>query len=127
MFLISPTFLTHTTDIDVAFDASVALSILVFTINSYVVLFIICTPMDRYRIIVFSVVAALGLGVGIADFFWRRDTGHGELISVPWNGLSVQFIPILILSVGLSLGIFLLLRHLLKKVNKKVSGTEEKQ
>ena len=91
----------------------IAISIIAFSAFSYVTLFVICRPFNKYRSIVFGMSLALGLIVFVVDFFVRVPPGEGVILRFMWGGFAWSF-PLALLSVlAIAIGVYALSYFLL--------------
>ena len=120
VYMINPTLVSHL-PANETFAVTVTLSVLIFTINSFVVLFSICLPPNKYRLAVFITMFALGTTLVLGDFFWRNETGHGAIVSIYWEGIAPLFIIFLFLGVFIAAGINFGLQKLIEAFRKYIN------
>ncbi len=82
-----PSSYTWADNPDSWFAVAKTLSVCCFTLMSFVVLLRVSLPPNKYRIVVFSIFLALGLGVFAWDFGVR-----GALLALEWDGLNGGFL-----------------------------------
>ena len=107
VFLFAPGLLSETGDVNVAFSTATTVSVLVFTINSFVILFATCLPKDKYRLIVFSGVLVVGVAVMAIDFGVKNPAGIGPLLAINWMGLTPHCLWVLPISIALFVALFI--------------------
>lgn len=95
-------------------------SVIVFTLVSYVVLFRVCWPFTTYRALVFVLMAAAGSVTFGIDYF----VAHGNILALSWDGLSPYFFLVVLviglIAVGVYIGVELLIKRLTKKEKTEI-------
>ena len=95
---------------DEAFRVAVTMSVLLFTVISYAVLFRVCYPFTKYRFVVF-ILSLIG-GVGLFGI----DARHGQrLISISYSGLTWGFSIVLACIAIVCVAIYFVIDYLIRK------------
>lgn len=69
----------------------VTMATLAFTLFSFLTLFEICRPFNKYRLVVFGGSIALASVILLLDFFLRDPEGKGIILHILWKGFSWGF------------------------------------
>ena len=126
VFLFGPGLLSDIGDINTAFSMATTISVLTFTINSFVILFATCLPKNRYRLIVFGGVFVLGAAVLFTDFGAKNELGVGPLLAINWIGLTPHCLWILPVSIAIFVVLFILSNEFVKYL-RGFKGGENKE
>lgn len=106
---------------DPAFKVACCMSVIAFTLLSYAVLFRICIPFTKYRLVVFLGSLALGAIIVISDAF-----NGGKITALSYEGINWGF-PIALTAVSLiSIGTYYLLDYLILRSKGQTEESEEK-
>ena len=106
---------------DPAFKVACCMSVIAFTLLSYAVLFRICIPFTKYRLVVFLGSLALGAIIVISDAF-----NGGKITALSYEGINWGF-PIALTAVSLiSIGTYYLLDYLILRPKGQTEESEEK-
>ena len=98
------------------------MSVIAFTLLSYAVLFRVCIPFTKYRLIVFLGSLALGAIIVISDAF-----NGGRITALSYEGINWGF-PIALTVVSLiSIGTYYLLDYLILRSKGEGEETDDKQ
>ena len=103
------------------FDVTISLCIICFSVFSYVGLFRICMPMNKYRAIVFGASFAIGLSLFAVDYFTQYPDGEGRLFHFMWGGFSWTYPLMMFGSIALAIGGYFLITLLVRYIEKKKS------
>lgn len=93
VYLICPNAFTSSTNPDFYWMATCTCAVVSFTLISFVSLFIICVPLNRYRTILFVALSILGIlifGCDIGLYFTRGKT-FSPILALSWGNLSWGF------------------------------------
>lgn len=114
VLLVFPRWLTLDAEPGHAYNVTIALCITSFTLFSYVALFRLCQPLNKYRTTVFLGGLTFAIVIFLIDFFCRNERGEGVLLHFSWLGFYWSY-PILLFSiVGIATGVYLLLRYFIE-------------
>ena len=104
LYKLWPASYSYETDPNMLFEIAVTLAAMNFTAVSFLVLFRVCLPLDRYRTTVFASVVAVGVGIFVADFFLR-----GKLLDLCWDGFKWSFVIVSLILIGLCAAFYYLI------------------
>ncbi|MDY0345853.1 MAG: HAD-IC family P-type ATPase [Bacilli bacterium] len=97
-------------------EAAQVMAILTFTVASYFILAKICSPLDKYRLILFLSMAGIGVAAFIFDFFLRS----WGILKINYEVLSSTHILLLFVLIAVALPFYLFISKLTSKiVNRK--------
>ena len=108
-------FISAPGDAESILELTKTLSVVMFTLFSYIVLVWVCLPINAYRGVVFGGAVALGAGVLAFDFFAAK----GKLLGINWQGFNYGFIVTLIVSLIIVGAIYFALNYLLRAISPK--------
>lgn len=108
-------FVSSPGDAESILELTKTLSVVMFTLFSYIVLVWVCLPINAYRGVVFGGAMALGAGVLAFDFFAAK----GKLLGINWQGFNYGFIVTLIVSMIIVGAIYFALNYLLRAISPK--------
>jgi len=100
------------------FSVMVILSVISFTVVSFVVLFRICLPLNRYRSILFVSMMGFGVLFFVLDALFPRL----HLLNLSWANLSWSFSLVVIAIVAICTGFYFLVDWGIRKIAQKTSG-----
>lgn len=127
IILISPSLISTSNDFYSYLEVAKTCSVVIFTLMSYFVLFRICVPFNKYRILLFSVLLGVGIGVFSLDYLLRdlNKTVNSPLLALNWNNISYGFWIVVVLSCLLVGVVYFLLYSSLVKFIKKIGGVKD--
>ncbi len=126
IYLINPSFFASSPEP----SATVRwVSVMTFSIFSFVVLFRVCWPFTRYRAFVFGGMSLFAIAIFVLDYFFRgplpgkEEFAQGKLIHIYWDGQNPKFyLTILFIILGCSAvyaAVYLLMGKLFKEKEGK--------
>ena len=94
-------------------EVATTISVLIFTQVSFIVLFRVCYPLDRYRAVVFFSCLALGIALFLIDYF------SGKPLQLKWGNLNLWSMLVCVASII----VIALLYFVLDKFYRYITGT----
>lgn len=102
---------------------AIVVSVLVFTSLSFISLFRFSLPLNRYRIVLFCILAVLAAGLFISDYF-LPDGPATDLFGLSWENLNVYANVTILGIIVFCTGLYFLLDLLVRKIACKISRGE---
>ena len=90
-------------------DDVISLAVIAFTTFSYVALFRLCMPLNKYRAIVFFTSLTVSVVFYVIDFLVRDGNGFGVLFHFSWRGMGSLFPLLLIGTLLIAFALYMLL------------------
>ena len=128
LVLLAPSIISTTSDSSSCWEAAKTCSVLMFTLMSYFVLFRVCVPFNKYRVILFSGLFVVGAMIFCFDFLLWNLNGRlssSPLLALSWNNIAYGFWVVAIFTCALIGAIYILLDSKLVKFIKKIGGIKD--
>ncbi len=108
-----------------SFDTARAISVIVYSMFSYVILFNVCWKFDIYRIVLFVSMLVFGIVAIVIDIFMPSTTGGSALFDIPYNQLDGLNWFLIIIIFAIAIPIFIGVRALFKIIENKLEEREK--
>lgn len=90
----------------------IAMAVPCFSIFAFVVLFKVCLPLNKYRLLVFSCALIAFVGVMAFDIFTAVILGQENILRIPWNSLTIENIVTAAIVLVISITIYLFVSYI---------------